>query len=863
MKRFTAVMLLLMMSLCLTVSADASGTYFTIGTAQAVVGETISLPVTFTSDVPVKAFGIGPIEYDETVLEFLGFETIENAFATTPLLPQVDDDKKAIYYGWAAAQDFSADVHFCNIRFKVIGEGNCTVTGKPSVKGADNKDITGLTKPAVNLNATLKGFEGITFSSASYPYDGKMKQLAISGSLPNGATVTYTNEKGTTAGTYQATATVTCEGYSTLTLSATLTITPCELTITGATAADKTYDGTTTASVTDVTFDGVLDGESVSYTVHNAAFDTANAGANKAVHFTVTLLNETNYVLGTSTAETTRAINVKPVTVTLGSIADVIYTGDVITPAVTVTAEETINGEALMENRDYSVSYSNNLNSGTASVQVSSLEDSNYCFDTATTSFNIQRAELANIQVNPMVVSYTGLAIPTSSITGTATFNGATVSGTWSWVTEPAGVNASEEPYSAKVSFTPNNANLIGAECDLQVTICKATPSGEPSYTKLTETGKTLADAQLETGTITPAGGTILWVDEKGEALSLETEAAPFVSYHWLYIPADTDNYNTLGGTLVPCVYREAPATPTYRVTVADAENGSIQTYTRTADAGETVSFTVTANDGFVLDKVTVQTESGKALALTNGGNGRYSFRMPEEDVEICAVFVSASGDAPIIGGGDDTPIGGGDDPVIDDSSSRAFTDLASALDENPTAWWLEATNYVIDNGLMKGVGDNQFQPNGTTTRAMLVTILYRLDGSPAVSGACTFSDVPAGAWYTDAAIWASENGIVNGLGDGTFGADDVATREQIAVIFYRFAQHQGMDVSATTELDAYPDSGNVSVWALDAMKWANASGLMIGRADEQGNTVLAPDGQITRTEMAMLLYRWCTEFAK
>lgn len=861
MKRFTAVMLVLMMSLCLVISASASDTSFTIGTATANVGDTIRLPVTFTSDVPVRAIGLGPLEYDDTVLEFDGFEN-RASFTNAPLFTTYDKDKKLFSLGWLEAQDFSAGVQICELCFKVIGEGDCSVTGNPVVKGADNKDIT-VSKPSATVVATLKGFEGITFSNATYPYDGTVKQLTISGALPEGASVTYENAAATLVGTYPATATVTCEGYSTLTLSATLTITPRALTITGAKVADKIYDGTTNASVSDVTFSGLISNESINYTVSSAAFETADAGTDKDVQFTVTL-NESNYALAISTAETKGTIKAKPISVTLGSLADETYTGSAITPAVTVTAEGTVNGDTLVENRDYTISYANNLNAGTASVKVLSLSGSNYCFDPAETSFTIQRAALSEIHAGPMVVTYTGQAIPASSITGKAVFNGTEVSGTWSWISEPAGMNASEEPYSARVSFTPDNTNLIGAECELQVTICKATPTGEPSYTKLTVADKTLADAQLGVGTITPTGGTILWVDENGDALPDDTEAEPFVAYNWLYIPADTDNYNTLGGTLVPCVYQVIQY---YDVTIAETVNGTVTSSTTRAAVGETVSFTATANEGFVLDDVTVKTGAGNALVLTNAGSGTYSFSMPDDSVVIRVVFVLAdSGDDSGIGGGDDSDIGGGDDSDIsggDDSDcpSRAFTDLASALDTNPTAWWHEATDYVIENGLMKGCGQNQFQPNGTTTRAMLVTLLYRLEGSPEVNGTCTFSDVPSGTWYTDAVIWATENGIVKGCGNGTFAPTDVATREQIAVIFYRFAQYLGMDVSASTSLESYPDSGDISGWALEAMQWANASGLIIGRSDSQSNTVLAPAGEITRSEMAMLLYRWCTEF--
>ena len=159
---------------------------------------------------------------------------------------------------------------------------------------------------------------------------------------------------------------------------------------------------------------------------------------------------------------------------------------------------------------------------------------------------------------------------------------------------------------------------------------------------------------------------------------------------------------------------------------------------------------------------------------------------------------------------------------------------------------------------MMDGIGNNLFSPNGTTTRAMIVTILHRLENQPA-SGSSTFTDVPANQWYTNAVAWAAANGIVDGYGDGRFGPNDTITREQMAAILYRYAQFKGYDVSNTGNLSGYTDAAQVSEWARTAMGWANAQGLITGNTA----TTLNPTGSATRAEVATILMRFVENVAK
>jgi len=185
-------------------------------------------------------------------------------------------------------------------------------------------------------------------------------------------------------------------------------------------------------------------------------------------------------------------------------------------------------------------------------------------------------------------------------------------------------------------------------------------------------------------------------------------------------------------------------------------------------------------------------------------------------------------------------------DSQSDINADTGFSDI------KPNDWFYSAVKYVSENGLMMGTGTN-FEPNTAINRAMLVTILYRLEGEPAVNYKNTFNDVAENQWYTDAVIWASENGIVSGYGGGLFGPTDNITREQFAAILYRYAAIKGYDTNATADVSSYTDATSISSWAVTAMKWANAEGLITGRTA----TTLDPSGDATRAEAAAILMRF------
>ena len=178
---------------------------------------------------------------------------------------------------------------------------------------------------------------------------------------------------------------------------------------------------------------------------------------------------------------------------------------------------------------------------------------------------------------------------------------------------------------------------------------------------------------------------------------------------------------------------------------------------------------------------------------------------------------------------------------------------LEPFVDVKPGQWFYDDVMYVYTGGLMLGTGNQCFSPYATATRAMMATILWRMEGSPKESPAAGFSDVSTGKWYSDAIDWAAESGVFAGYGGGRFGTNDAITREQLATIFYRYARWRGEDVSAQGSLSAFPDQGDAHGWARQALQWAVGTGLIRGRT----NGTLDPGGTATRAEIAAILHRF------
>ena len=275
----------------------------------------------------------------------------------------------------------------------------------------------------------------------------------------------------------------------------------------------------------------------------------------------------------------------------------------------------------------------------------------------------------------------------------------------------------------------------------------------------------------------------------------------------------------------------DTPVTESHKISLNTPSGGSLSVSKSSACAGETVELSASANSGYQLISLSASA-GGQALELTELGNGKYSFVMPDADVSVAAGFAAK-----------------------EDPKTSPFEDISES------DWYFDAVDYVKKNSLMNGTSDTLFSPGEKLSRAMMVTILHRLAGTPAPEKANGFSDVEDGMWFTDAVAWASENQIVTGYGGGIFGPSDNITREQMAAILCRYAKSAGCDVSEagqSVDLSAassiFKDGTAVSPYAVDSVKWAVGSKLLSGK----GDGVLDPQGTATRAEVAQILMRFC-----
>lgn len=271
----------------------------------------------------------------------------------------------------------------------------------------------------------------------------------------------------------------------------------------------------------------------------------------------------------------------------------------------------------------------------------------------------------------------------------------------------------------------------------------------------------------------------------------------------------------------------ETPAV--WDIHVLTQGNGAVSVTPETAKKGEKITVRVYPEKACQLSKLTVRDKKGDII-LTEEGNGVYTFTMPDAAVTVTAVF----------------------------EAIQIPAELFSDVDADD--WFYGDVTYVCENGLMNGTSEATFSPNATTTRGMIVTVLHRLEGTPNVSAkTISFADVSDDAYYSDAVAWAAENGIVTGYNNKRFAPNDSISREQMATILWRYAEYKNYDISEKADLSLFQDQGSISSYAVDAMAWANASGLIAGVDDD----TLSPKGKAIRAQVAAILHRFCENIAQ
>ena len=239
---------------------------------------------------------------------------------------------------------------------------------------------------------------------------------------------------------------------------------------------------------------------------------------------------------------------------------------------------------------------------------------------------------------------------------------------------------------------------------------------------------------------------------------------------------------------------------------------------------------------GYRTESVTVTDKNDKAVAVTDHQDGTYSFIMPASGVTVEPVFVRK-------------------DEHTDRSCLRDETcPMTPFTDTDRQAWYHDGVHWVIENGIMHGTDENTFGPLTVTSRAMSVTTLWRMEGSPETDSSVTFEDVPEGMWYTDAVRWAAVNGIVTGYSAEEFCPADPVTREQLATILYRYVQQKGQGFAGTWAFPLnFSDADQVSGYAYEALCWMTMQGIVEGMDDHR----LAPQEGTDRAQLATILMRF------
>ena len=930
------------------------------------VDGTYSLSVSGTPDAGTQSYAV--LFSASSGDKYQGVTVLESTVTVAPKSVAVTWSNTALTYN-GAEQKPTATTEVADLVITVSGAktdaniGNTTYTATASTANTNYA----LTNSSTEYTIAPKSV-AVTWSNTALTYNGAEQKPTATTEVADLAITVSGAQTDANADPYTATASTANTNYTLTNNSTEYTIAPLGVAVTWESTA-LTYNGTAQAPT--AAAEGV--NGALTLTVDGK---TADAGTG----YTATASTaDTNYAL--TNAACTFDIAAKSITVTIDAIAEQTFTGEAIEPTVTLRTNGLVEGDTLAKDADYTVSYADNVNAGTASVTVKSTHGGNYTFADASANFTVvpaaapalavqgttafkysvsgaQSVTISGVPANAGAVTYTvgtvtdaqdiladtvtaadgavnftlnsmpafvegvtatipvtvamanyatasvtvtititdrdvptvtaenitvtysGTALTADSIRGTSS-----VAGTWSWVTDPASmVNAGS--YTATVTFTPADlvnytdvdttvvvtvdpakvavpvaaADLVysGAEqvgvagselytveggsatgagsytatvtlrdsvnyawataFDGEITwmIAKAPSAGTPSYTKVKNSGKTLADAALAIGDITPVGGTIRWVDSEGNELPADTAIKANTAYTWLYTPADTNNYAELSDSVV--LYKSSASitlpfvgalgsggTEAYAVAVDQTiRNGSVTVSTAKASQGVTVTVTVTPNAGYTVQSVTVTTVSNKLIAVEKNADGSYSFAMPAVKVVVSAAF--------------------------SDGKQNVFADVY-------TNDWYHASVYsAYGKGLMKGVSDTLFAPKSNFTRGMMMTALARLAGENTDGGT---------PWYAKGMAWATQQGI----SDGTNPESDI-TREQAVTMLYRY---MGSPKVSENGLDSFTDSTATSDWAVDAMNWAISVGLLQG--DAEGT--IRPGDTATRAEIAALMVRF------
>ena len=575
----------------------------------------------------------------------------------------------------------------------------------------------------------------------------------------------------------------------------------------------KTYDGNTDAPEgIKIELEGVVSGENVSASSESISYDDANVGTGKTITASdVELSGEDarNYTLGSKTTITTDA--------------------GVIT-AAEMTGSGTISGNPTV-GKTLTANYSGTPSTG---ISYQWYRGDMPITDATGTSYTLTAADAGKSLSVRVTASgnYSG-SVESESVTVQKTEQQAPTTGTGYKIDYVAETISAENGYELAATKGANDGSAslsVTPGTDVYIRLAETATAYASDWTLVDVPARPAAPANVSGGTEQISG-----VDS-----SMEYRAAS--NTNWtrctgasILSLSDGDyevriaaTNNSFASEAVQVHVSPYTGRFSYEISTSVGDNGTLSV-DRYATEGERVTITVSPDDAYKLDDLSV-TAHGKEVELTDNGDGTFSFTMPSGDVKISATFA--------------------EDPDWTEPEEPANDVSAIFIDVAPNAWYKDAVQYAYDNGLMTGPSANEFAPEATTTRAMIVSILARLENVTSAEDA-GFADVSAGDWYATAVNWAASAGVVSGTGDGNFSPNAAITREQLAAMLMNYSAWKGEDVSARADLSTYSDQP--STWATETMSWAVAEGLISGVTADQ----VQPQASATRAQVAAILQRF------
>jgi len=720
----------------------------------------------------------------------------------------------------------------------------------------------------------------VEWSNTALTYNGKdQKPSASADTGIAGETLTVTvSGAGKNVGEYTAAASASNENYS-------LTNTTAPFTIGQAAAPALSVEGTTTFKYSvsgskTVTIKGVpADAGTVDYVIGTVTGQTSILGGTPAVDDATGVVT---FVLAADAADAEKTVTI-PVSVSMDNYktaavnvviaidakevpeADaqditVDYTG-IALGADAIEGTATFGGQTVAGNWEWVTDPAALINAGTHTAQVRFLptDSTNYAEVTVDITVTVKTIKVT------VPAAVTGLVYNTQEQTGVA-------DGEFYSVADGSAVNGGI--YTAVVTLDDAVNYEWATEFDgtIQWSIAKADITGQPGYTAIRSSGKTLADAALNNGTISVAGS-VIWVDENGDELPAGTEVKANTNYQWVFVPTESSNYNGLSGAIR--LYRRSSSDSSVQTGTTVTENSDGSTTTVIVDQNGSKGETTVSEDGTVKAQVALDAGTAAqaakddtpvvlpvpALPVTDNADEasvieidtnsskpvQVEIPLKDGDAGTVAVVIDEDGNRKVIRDSvadeDSIIVTVSDgDTVMVINNGKTFSDVPASH------WAYNAVSFVSGRELFSGVGDGKFAPGLATNRAMIAQVLHSLKYKPEPATENPFVDVADNAWYEKAVTWAAENGVVAGYGNGIFGPDINITREQLVVMLWSYAGRS--KASDDRYAGTFKDGEDISFWAVDGMNWALENKLISGK----GNGILDPIGLATRAEVAQIM---------